>query len=370
MLHPGKRAVLFVTCVSLCLVVLGGAAAWALEVETHGFMLNRVYASPGEPPFFQTDRISVQTVMKLSNRCAGSIEIYHHPYIPPVGAAEPYRTYIESAYVDLKDADGQGFFRVGRGRRLAFGMVPSYGNRKTSNYGLVSETFTQDRIQGIQYCRTVENVNYAAALYTAYRIGSRPLGIGGITTAPANVVNHLADRDVPHDINQRLELSARVGASTPQGLSGGVSFATSKLSSADLTYMQTNFDDTYTSRTRTRYGLDAQYAKGPWFGQLEAYFGKTSDLDHNAWCALAGHAFPQGQKVFVRYGQENNDITPTATQLTWDTSQLMVSAVQPIKWAGGPVWLQFEYERNDEKPPVATPEVSNDVFFAELFVGF
>jgi len=347
-----------------------GAAAWAIECETHGFILNRVYASPGKPPFFQVDRVSVQSVVKLSKRCSGSVEIYHHPYVPGVAAAEPYRTYVESAYVDLWDAEGKGFFRVGRGRRLSFGMVPTYGNRKTSNYGLVSETFTQDRIQGIQYCRTVENLSYAASLYTAYRIGNRPLGLGGVTTSPANAVIHLADRDVPHDINQRLEVSARVGCRTPQGLSGGLSFASSKLSPADLGYMQAHFDPAYTGRTRARYGLDAQYLKDPWIGQLELYLGKTSDLDHNAWCVLAGRTFPKGQKLYLRYASANNDITPTADQLTWDTTQLMLSAVQPIKWTGGPVWIQVEYERNDEKPPSGTNKIKNDVFFAELFMGF
>ncbi len=373
MSNATRRFSLVLACGLLCSALLTVTAAQAVEYEFHGFMLNRLYVSPGQAPFFQVDRVSLQTVAKISPRCTGVVEIYHHPWV----ATQPSSTYVESAYVDLKDADGKGFLRVGRGRRLGFGIVPTYGNRKTSNYGLVSETFTQDRVQGIQYCRSEKQTNYAVSLYTAYTIGARTLGLAGVGTSTRGV-RHLADRDSPSAINPRLELSARVGTSTPQGLAAGLSFATSKLSPADLTYMNTNLDldanpatNHWSSRTRTRYGLDAQYVKGPWVGQLEYYVGKTSSLDHNAWCVLAGHTFPAGQKAFVRYAAANNDVTPVAgSQLTWDTTQWMFSAVQPIKWAGGPVWIQCEYERNDESPPAGTAKVANDVFFAELFVGF
>ena len=64
----------------------------------------------------------------------------------------------------------------------------------------------------------------------------------------------------------------------------------------------------------------------------------------------------------------------TLDPITWDTEQLAVSYVYPLRvkhFLGSlPKWLQIEYERNKEKPPAGMSEIPDNVFFVELFSAF
>jgi len=41
--------------------------------------------------------------------------------------------------------------------------------------------------------------------------------------------------------------------------------------------------------------------------------------------------------------------------------------IQPLRRG---LWLQYEYDINDEKPPAGVGKVQNNLFFVELFSGF
>jgi len=54
-----------------------------------------------------------------------------------------------------------------------------------------------------------------------------------------------------------------------------------------------------------------------------------------------------------------------SAQLGYAANRL--SIVQPLRRG---LWLQYEYEINDEKPPAGVGKVQNNLFFVELFSGF
>lgn len=345
-----------------CLVSLTCA-----EVVWHGYMLNRMYQPEGGPTRFRTDRISLSAAAQIDPKISAYVEVYYHPYVPAAAAAEPYRIYLESAYADFKL--NQGTLRVGKGRRQTFGITPSYPNRKTTNYGIVSESFTQDRVQGIQYFFVNERgLDVGISLTTALRLGNR--SIGDVTRDSRNVVADLADRDVPHEINENMEISGRIGMAYKSGLKFGITGSTSRLDPSDITFLNTSFTPggTHSSKTRQRYGAYVTYPIKNYVLQAEWYGAKTSDISHNAWEITAGYE-PKGMKpkAYVRYAQVNMGGAPTSSEYTWDKKQISVSFVKPIRPT---VWLQLEYEHNMESPPGGTPSKPNDIGFLELFTGF
>lgn len=350
----------------LC-ALLAGFSPCAGEVVWHGYMLNRVYQPEGGPTRFRTDRVSLSASAQIDPKFSAYVEVYYHPFVPAVAAAEPYRTYLESAYADVKL--GKGTLRVGKGRRMSFAITPSYPNRKTSNYGIFSEAFTQDRAQGIQYFWADKGYEAGVAVMTGMRLGNR--GIGDVTIDGTNVVRNLADRDVPHDISETLQVDARMGLVTAKGLRAGITGTFGDLDQSDVDFLNSGVFPaaTHTSKTHDRYGAYFMYPWSDYVVQGQYMKAKTSDIKHSGWELLAGYN-PKGMKpkAFVRYAVIDMD-TPAvaASQYTWDKQQLALSVVKPLRPS---VWLQFEYERNMESAPAGTPDVKNDIGFVELFTGF
>ena len=123
-----------------------------------------------------------------------------------------------------------------------------------------------------------------------------------------------------------------------------------------------------TNRKQTVWGPDFAY-KSPSGIVIQGQYliGGVSTLDYNAWDALIGYEpVNGGWRFYAKYGQQNMDTPTTINPLTWDTKQLMLSAVQPISKT---VWLQYEAELNTEN---ANPsgKVKNNLFFVELFTAF
>jgi hypothetical protein len=331
------------------------ACAWAVEVggvEIHGYVQNRVYDLPSDPVFFQSERVSLSATAKLDNDTTVYVENYWHP------AASSSGTYVESAYVDF--VTGPGHLRVGKGRNLNFGITPSYSNRKTSNYGLFSEEFTQDRIYGAQYYQNAgDDTSFGLTVALTPRIGSRLMGDPG-----QNTVAHIADRDLPGDLNRRLAVMGRVSHNFASNLRAGVSGEVSTLSDKDIAGLNTLMGTTFASDRQSRLGVDATYKVGNLVLQGELVSARTSNLDHSAWYILGGWEVPNGMRYYARYAQANYDVTANAAfPATWDKSQLSLSIVKPIQKG---VWLQLEHEINGEKDF----SVDNNVTFLELFTGF
>lgn len=354
------------------LVCLAAGAALAQEpLIIKGWMLNRLYAEPGNA-HFEMERLSLSAAKKVDTDIDAYVEYYYHHWVNRIPAAgSPW--FLESAYVNYTDKQGNNL-RVGKGRNYCFGIVPHYGNRKTSEYGLVSETFTQERIVGVQYFGSTpdKKVDFGVAAYNALKMGSRNAGTDQALFRGDPYVKHLADKGEGNN----LEFSARAAASVVEGGKVGLSYRTGELRSSEIAYLITNalVPGGTTDDTNRRWGADFNYKspKGV-VAQAEYYDAKASTLDFNGWDVLLGFEpvdDPMGVKYYARYGELDLDPPAvTANQQTWDQKQLILSVVKPLR-AKKPVWLQLEYIKNDEDPPAATPEVDNDVLFLEMFTAF
>jgi hypothetical protein len=360
----------------MCLPVFAADAPAPVVTEIHGFMQNRFYAAEGSNARYRLERVSVNAQRPLGD-ATGYVEVYFHPWLPSSTANEQFRTYLESAYVDVPV--GEGRFRAGKGRHLAFGMVPSYGNRKTSNYGLVSETFTQDRVTGVQYYLAKKDWEVAASLTAAPSIGSRPSGLS--SSSRTSTIFHLADRDITAEgaDPRKMNISARLGTKKPN-LFAGISGSYGKLNQEDLTFLNTVAGIPVTGKNRTRYGIDAMWKPvTPWVVQGEFYTGDTGGLDMNAWDILVGYEPKDKVKFYARYSQYNIDtpslligalvpgVSAPQGDITWDQQQVSLSMVIPIRKT---VWLQLEEELNFQDEPAGAASGRNNVFFAELFTAF
>lgn len=365
------------------LMSLVAIAAWAQgiqNVELHGYMLNRFYANPDSSAEFVTERVSLSAVGQLGADGTAYVEVYFHPWLPSVTAAEQFRTYLESAYVDLPFAKGR--IRIGKGRQLNFGLTPSYPNRKTTQYGILSETFTQDRIQGFQYAYKKGDFDFGASLYTDQSIGTR--GIGDFPGAEAvKVVQHFVDKDTPSDISGELAGSVRLGITTPC-LQAHISGAVGKFRQSDADTIAAPYGiaaGVNTDTDHNKYGVDVVYSNGPFVAQAEWYRGNFSFLGITGYSVLVGYQPKDSRRVYLRYAALNNNRTPIDNpplvppyvnsagqrtfieRRTWDTQQLTLGIVQPIRKG---VWAEFQYEKNMERPGSA----DNDLLFVEFFTGF
>jgi len=347
------------------------------NVQLHGYMQNRIYANPDSTTRIVTERISLSAVGQLGKDATGYIEMYIHPWMTDAVVpntttgtgsvtAEEFRTYLESAYVDLPFAGGR--MRIGKGRQLNFGMTPSYPNRKTTQYGILSETFTQDRITGFQYDQKVGSFDMGASVYTDQDLGTR--GEGDFAGSEATkVVKHLVDKDIPGEISGKLAASAKVGWTMPCWqihFSG----ATGKLNTNMLGAINsaTAFNTpTNTNTDHNKYGVDAAWSKGALVAQGEWYTGTFSFLKITGYSALVGYQPKNSRRYYVRYAALNNNVAPTANAPTWPTEQLTFGIVQPIRQG---VWAELNYEKNMERPGGGAKDVDNDLLFVEFFTGF
>lgn len=386
-----------ITAPLAALALLGAHAAIAADagasspaVQIHGYMLNRMYAAQGASPEFRTERISVSALAPLQDTSNAYVEVYYHPWAPGSSGGN---VYLESAYYDTPFAGGR--LRVGKGRGTTFGMTPAYPNRKTTNYGIVSEAFTQDRVQGLQYTYQKGALDAGIAIREGMRLGTRNIGeLSGdsnrVVKPEPNQVPHLSFRDLgaTGDTSDKLEIAGRVGGVWPNGLRGGVSFLVGRVDKRDLANLLSTAVNTLnpeggagtaliqtptTNKTRNVVGFDVEY-KSPcgFVAQGEFYGAKASLVRYNAWDVLFGLEPTRGNmRYYVRYSQQNikhnADVPLTANPLSWDTRQVSLSVVQTLRKN---LWLQYEAEINDEKPLPGIPKRKNNLFFVELFTGF
>lgn len=359
-----KGTVIVLTALLFAVVI--GSVVHAVEVapgvKVSGYMQNRLYLAPGANPTFRSERISISATAALPNESTAYVEWYYHPSATGSGL------YLESAYYDTPIADGR--LRIGKGRRLTFGITPAYPNRRTSNYGIFSETFTQDRIQGVQYVTQRGNLDFGISAHTALRLGVRNIGeIPGDTVRNADhQVPHLSLRDLPGDWSRKIEVASRIG-SRWNNLRAGASLSVADLDNRDLDFLKANdlVPVTATDNDRLMWGLDFTYKPSAFVVQGEWADAEASDLSLDGWNILLGWEPPTGWKFFGRYAEKNIDVAPTTNPRTWDVEQIQLSAVQPL---GKGLWLQYEYEINRESPPAGIGSVRNNLFFVELFTGF
>lgn len=370
----------------LSLLAFPALAQGLQSVELHGYMQNRFYANPNYSARFVTERISLSAVGQLGTDGTAYMEVYYHPWLTdrtftnPFGAtatADEFRTYVESAYVDLPLERGR--IRFGKGRQLNFGLTPSYPNRKTTQYGILAETFTQDRIVGAQYSMKTGSFDIGFSAYSDLQVETRKIGeFAGSTnttvppSAPSpnvivTTVQHLVDKDDPGEISGRLAASTRIGITKPN-YQFHISGATGGLAQNDANFIAQQYGlANTTDKTHNKYGADGSYTYGPWVVQGELYQGNFSFLQITGYQVLLGYQPKDRMRAYVRWSALNNDRSPNANQTTWDTQQLKVGVVQPIRKG---VWAEVNYEKNTENPGAGLAERDNDMLFLEVFTGF
>ena len=380
-----RTAIISILVLTAVMMAVSATIAFAADqpsvitVQPHGFMQNRFYSAPAAGGEFRNERISFSLQASgFPNESNAYLEVYYHPYASSSGL------YLESAYYDTPFAGGR--LRVGKGRRITFGITPSYGNRRTSNYGLVSEAFTQDRIQGVQWVRKTDQFDYAFAFHTAYRLGTRNIGEipGDDVRNTTHQVPHLCLRDVPGALSHKLAFSGRIGHTMPGGARVGISYSTWALDDRDIDDLDgttsgllpknpltgsattTPLLASVTDKKAENWGFDMSWKKKSFIAQAEYYLASISDLDYSAWSVLFGWEPPKGLKFYARYGSQDSGLAATKNPLSWDTKQISFSVVQPIAKS---VWLQYEFETNAEDT-YNGEDVRNNLFFVELFTGF
>ena len=167
------------------------------SVDLHGDMQNRLYANPDTSARFACERVSLSAVGHIAPTQTAYVEIDYQPWVtnntgptypntanqltPPIINNEGQNittaqgtVYLESAYWDT--ALGTGDLRIGKGRDLNFGLTPSYPNRKMTEYSILEETFTQDRIQGMHDTYKKHKLDGGVTFFTDNRLEFRTIG--------------------------------------------------------------------------------------------------------------------------------------------------------------------------------------------------
>jgi len=378
-------------------------AAGPPAVEVHGWNLTRYYfntdvyatrdgtgqvSGEEDESHLEWERFSLSSKVRLADGKKAYAEIYIHPWLPN---DHPSYLYLESLYLDIP-ADEKTTVRIGKGRSTAFGIVPGYGNRKTTNYGPLAETFTMDRALGIQVMHKDGPNTVNVGLFNSQRPGNRLIGMAadsqieggavGVVTVP-----HLVNRDSPAERSGELELSARLGRQMGD-LNVGLSGRGGAIDETDAAFLAGVFP-TYngTNKTRLYAGFDATYKSMPWLVTGEYYGVTLGGIRQSGYAILVGveptkectgiwrELSGACKGIFVRYTDLDIGVDPMVNNpYTWDIQQWAVSYVLPLKGIGLNVpyfkWLQFEYERNNEDVPDGADENPNDVFVVELFGAF
>jgi len=188
-------------------MVMGIASSVFAEVGTHGFILARSILTNNNYTA-RIERFGIKFSEKIDDEFDWVTEIYIHPQQP----AGQGRLYLESAYLNwnLQERVPWDFsVRIGRGRNYCYGQTPSYGRRRTSDYSLYSEVFTQLRVVGFQtFSNFGENIQLAVALINPYTNRGRTLpdfAVGSSIALP------ISDRDTESSGFNRVALSGRLG---------------------------------------------------------------------------------------------------------------------------------------------------------------
>ncbi len=313
--------------------------------------------------------------------------------------------YIERAQVEFK-LPSLGLYthslRAGKWYRAAFGIPPSYPNRKISDYSLVSEAFTHDRALGIDYISSFDGmINFALSVYNGMSIGSRNFGPSGLVR-PVKVAI-LADREIltpcgslmcTTDNDYNKAVSFKLGYQWPSRAIYKVEYARNgkyfqvdvfgtignKLNDADYGTLTGKFNiPTNIIRNRKKYraGADARLVFGKFSSDFEIFKGWTGGLQTVGFQILGVYKVLPGKfDVLARYAElDNVNITKDesnmgSAHILWDKRQIQLSMKFYLaKWA----WVQTDYYFNWEGPKGDVtwtksddPDTYNDVFFIEL----
>ena len=248
----------------LALLVLALAAPAFAQVQVHGFLLARTIVTNNNYAA-RIDRYGLRLMQKVDDEFDLLTEVYIHPSETDARS----RVYLESAFLNwhLKNRLPWDFnVRIGKGRNLCYGIAPSYASRRTSDYSLYSEAFTQMRVTGFQTFSNFGPVQLAVAVINPYSTSDGTIKSPLSRKLPdfplGNNINiPICDRDNDTGaILNRIGVSGRLGYKT-KILNVGASLYMSEILSDSLMYPSSVQSDSLKKaqkKAQTRFGLDAE----------------------------------------------------------------------------------------------------------------
>lgn len=325
------------------------------QVQTHGFVLARTILANNNYTS-RIERYGIKFSEKIDDEFNWVTEIYIHPQI----AAAAGRLYLETAYLDWNLEERLPWditVRIGRGRNFCYGITPSYGNRRTSDYSLYSEAFTQMRVVGFQtFSNFGDNIQLALAIINPYTFRSRTLPDFAIGD---NIPIPICDRDTESSGFNRIALSGRLGYKNDLFNVGG------------NLYMSDPQEGVVGAKTR--FGLDGQAKLDSGImAQAQVTMAQTAidtdgdgvldDLDHMGGEVLVGWE-PNKLGLYARYGMMSYDDKFQAL------NSIMLSAVYKIRPR---IHLRLEclVDGEDTDDTKGWAEVDNNVLFFETLFAW
>jgi len=305
-------------------MAMGIASSVFAEVGTHGFILARSILTNNNYTA-RIERYGIQFKEKIDDEFDWLTEIYIHPQLP----ASQGGLYLESAYLNwnLKERVPWDFsVRIGKGRNYCYGQTPSYSMRRTSDYSLYSEVFTQVRVVGLQtFSNFGENIQLAVALINPYTNSGRTLpdfAVGDKLTIA------VSDRDTENSTFNRVALSGRLGYKTDLFNVGGNLYISDP-------------KDTFTaggskSGAKTRFGVDAEVKLESGILAQAQFTAAQTRIDTNSDNVLDDDLSHMGTEVLVGWEPDKLGLYARYGMVTFDDqmqalNSIMLSAVYKIR---------------------------------------
>jgi len=303
---------------TVSMMILSISTTVYAQVQVHGFVLARTtfadttYTS-------RIERYGLQFKETIDDEFDWLTEFYIHPHQP----SDKGLLYMESAYLNwhLKNKLPWDFnVRIGKGRSYCYGITPSYGNRRTTEYSLYSLAFTQMRITGFQtYSNFGDNIQLAVAIINPYKVN-----VPAPRTLPdfpvgSNLPVSVSDRDNDNSTFRRFALSGRLGYKNSMLNIGANLYASDPKENVDGAKSRLGFD----AEIALENGLIAQAQYTMARTQIECD-GTFEDLDHMGFEVMGGYE-REKLALYARFGMMTYD-----DQLQ-DLNSLMLSAVYKIR---------------------------------------
>ena len=344
-----RKAVIVAVLASMML--LTAASAVMAQVEVHGFVQSRIGVSYNDYTA-RLDRFGFRMQQVVDEEFDWLTEIYVHPYPAPVS-----QVYMESAYINwhLKDRLPWDFnVRFGKGRNFTFGIAPSYGNRRTTDYSLFSEAYTQSRVQGIQTFSNFGNFQIAVGILNPFNVAAGR-SVPDMATGPSLRIP-LGDGENADNASQRIAISGRAGYMGSIMSSGTFNVGASA-------YVSETGKVAAGDNELQRFAVDAEVkCETGALVQAQALMGSTNGLDQMGAEVLAGwESAVYG--LYGRYGMISYD-----DQLQ-GMNQIMLSAIYKIRPT---VHLRLEGLINGEDTDATKGwvEYDNDVIYFETLFAW
>lgn len=324
--------------------------------EINGYLNMRYLMSRKILHSFQLAKTNIKGSWNPSNKIGCGLEAYFY--------TETNRVKAGSIYGEFRDFPELGFnatgkLVAGRARNYCFGMVPTIKNRRTSEYGIVSDFLTRRRVTGIQYMLDHGQVNVNFGIFNGFEVGTSTYGSDG---------NLITLNELQSENNKNKEVSIKFSIRTSGELTWGFSGSSAELTEGDLLTLNALLNKNFTSRSYSSYGVDFVFDDMKHVLQGEIYNVLISKMDTMAYEILGGI---KGEKTgvylrlcYITYGGIDSDKKLRAT-----LDKLQITPSFRYSFAEK-CWAQVEGNLNTESEMSAADALENSLLFAELHFGF